>query len=209
MVLKYYHKGVNMKKYIYVIAIVLILLVLVGCQSKSQQANNEEDVTKGEVQDFSDVPDFYLNPPQADDKIYGVGVAKTQRLDLSKKLALSRARDDIAFQISAQVQSTINDYAQEGGESSNSQLITFIETVSRQIADTTLAGTTTEKIANSKDGTIYALVSFPKANILKAASEVFQRNEDAAFAEFKAREAFDRLDQQLNNNPTTSRPITE
>ena len=195
-----------MKIYTHIILMIFLFLVMLGCQSNSQE---KKESKANEVQDFSDVPDFYLNPPKADDKIYGVGVAKTQRLDLSKKLALSRARDDIAFQISAQVQSTINDYAQEGGEGDNSQLITFIETVSRQIADTTLSGTTTEKMANSKDGTIYSLISFPKANILKSANEVFQRNEDAAFAEFKAREAFERLDMQLNNNPTTSQPRTE
>lgn len=200
-----------MKKHIIFLCVMtLVLLALIGCASKkTDDEGSDSTSTVAEPQDFSDVPDFYLNPPQAGDKIFGVGVAKTQRLDLSKKLAVSRARDDIAFQIEAQVQSSISDYAQEGGEGTNSQLITFIETVSRQIADTTLAGTTTEKMSNSKDGTIYALVSFPKANILKAANDVFVRNEDAAFAEFKAREALDRLDAQLKDNPTISQPVTQ
>jgi hypothetical protein len=45
-------------------------------------------------------------------------------------------------------------------------------------------------------------VSFPKNNFLQASAEAFQRNEDAAFAEFKAQEALKMLDSQMTKNPS-------
>jgi len=46
-----------------------------------------------------------------------------------------------------------------------------------------------------------------KAQMVLAAEKAFQRNEDAAFAEFKADQALAKLDYQLENNPTVSEPV--
>ena len=46
-----------------------------------------------------------------------------------------------------------------------------------------------------------------KADLKAAAEEAFVRNEDAAFAEFKAAQALEKLDYQLENNPTVSQPV--
>ncbi len=189
--------GKCMKKTILIGSVALAMVtILYSCASK-----NNKIVSIGDV---GGVPEFFLNPPLSDSVIYGVGTAKTARLDLSRKMAIARARDDIAFQLQSQVESAIIDYAQESGSDNNSQLLSFSETVSRQIADQTLQGTRTEKIIAGEDGTLYALVSFPKANILKTADEIFSRNEDAAFAEFKAREALDYLDKTLTEKKTVA-----
>lgn len=149
----------------------------------------------------SDIPSWYLNPPQADDAIYGVGSGRMSKLDTSRTMAISRARNDIAFQVSATVKAAIYDYAQEAGVDNNNQVINFTETVSKQITETTLNGTKTEKVEVGKDGTVYALVSYPVNAFTDMAKEAFMRNEDAAFAEFKAGEALKKLDSELKNNP--------
>jgi hypothetical protein len=46
-----------------------------------------------------------------------------------------------------------------------------------------------------------------KAEMVMAAEAAFVRNEDAAFAEFKAASALEQLDYQLKNNPTVSEPV--
>lgn len=150
----------------------------------------------------SDLPSWYLNPPRAEDAIYGVGSAKMSSLDTSRRMAVSRAREDIAFQMNAAIEAAIVDYAQEAGVDDNTQVVNFVENISRQVSEVTLSGANPENVVQGSDGTIYALVSYSKNGFTEAASEAFQRNEDAAFAEFKADQAVDALDQQLEDNPT-------
>jgi len=162
-----------------------------------------------EVKPPSDVPKFYLNPPQADDAIYGVGSARMSKLDTSRKMAVARAREDIAFQVDATIKSAITDYAQEAGVDNNNQVISFVETISKQITNTRLSGAKTEDVYVAKDGTVFALVVYPLGEFLVDVEKEFSRNEDAAFAEFKADEAAKRLEYELKNNPPSSTPVTE
>ena len=172
--------------------VLLIALVLAGCAGAPEPTQEQAP---------SDVPAFYLNPPQADDAIYGVGSAKMATLDNSRRMAIARAREDIAFQMNAAIEAAIVDYSQEAGVDGGSQVISFVETISRQVTETTLQGTRSEEIAQGADGTVYALVSFPTNNFRDQTAQAFQRNGDAAFAEFKADQALQYLDSQLANNP--------
>jgi hypothetical protein len=175
------------------LAAVLAALVMASCTSSPGFSRE-------------DIPDFYLSPPMSKDFIYGVGEARMSTLSLSRTAALSRARDDIARQVQVLVKSAVSDYAQQAGEGSNQQALQFVETVSRQIASVTLSGTRTERMEPSRDGTVYALVSYPLSNMRDAARTEFTRNEGAAFAEFKADEALDRLDQEIRRNPPRPAP---
>ncbi|MEW5814398.1 MAG: hypothetical protein AB1798_03245 [Spirochaetota bacterium] len=189
-----------MKKMIVTSLLITILVCLFfACTTTSTSAEKPP----------SDIPDFYLNPPTADDAVYGVGSAKMAKLDMSRKMALARAREDIAFQIAASIKAAVTDYAQEAGVDDNNQVINFAETVSKQITNTKLTGAKTEKIAVGKDGTIYALVMYPVNQFVKDAESEFVRNEDAAFAEFKASEAVKRLENEIKTNPPKSKPVSE
>ena len=150
---------------------------------------------------FDDLPGFYLNPPTAEDAIYGVGDAKMSTLSMSRTMALSRARDDVARQVEVVVKNAITDYAQQAGAGRTEQTVNFAETVSRQLVEVTLKGLRTVEVATSKDGTIYALVEFSISSLMAEASDAFKRNEDAAFAEFKASQALERLNQEFDDNP--------
>lgn len=150
---------------------------------------------------MSDIPDFYLNPPTAEDAIYGVGDANMSSHSLSLSTAKSRATNDIARQVQVVVKSAITDYAQQAGAGRNDQTITFVETISRQIVEVELQGLRTIEVATGRDGTIYVLMEYPVREFLSDAESAFKRNEDAAFAEFKAAQALDRLNYELENNP--------
>jgi hypothetical protein len=130
-------------------------------------------------------------------------------LDTSRRMAVSRAREDIAFQMNAQIESAVIDYFQEAGVDDNTQVVNFVENISRQVTETTLSGARTEEVYASNDGTVYALVSYPLNGFLDAANEAFQRNEDAAFAEFKADQALEYLDSVTTNNPSQSGQTAE
>ena len=149
-----------------------------------------------------DIPDWYLNPPKVEDAIYGVGSAKMSTLQLSRTFAISRARDDIARQVKSIVKSVIIDYAQEAGAGKNDQTLNFAENISKQIADVSLENTRVIKVEVGKDGTVYALVEYQTKQFQELASNEFKRNENAAFAEFKAREAEKRLEEELSKENT-------
>ena len=151
--------------------------------------------------DTKDIPDWYLDPPLAEDAVYGVGDAQLSSMSMSKQTAQARARTDIAFQVETTVKAAITDYAQEAGEGDNKQAIEFVESISRQIADITLKGAKTVETYLAKDGRVFALVEYPLSSLLEAAEGEFKRNEAAAFAEFKADKALDKLNFELENNP--------
>ena len=69
-----------------------------------EPARNPHRNPKAEPQGAQfDAPDWFLNPPMADDAIYGIGTAKMSDLSRSRNVAISRARNDIAFQMNAQI----------------------------------------------------------------------------------------------------------
>jgi len=177
-----------MKKMLFLVVAAFIVFGFASCAS-------------GAGVNLNDVPEFYLNPPVAEDAIYGVGSAKMSSLDLSRTTAISRARDDIARQVEVSVKNAITDYAQEAGEGDNTQAIRFVETISRQIAQITLSGVKTVEVSVAKDGTVYALCMYPMNSLLDAASAEFRSNEAAAFAAFKADQALQALNHELENNP--------
>jgi hypothetical protein len=190
-----------MIKKIMFVFLAAMLMFMIGCSSSPD--------SNGDSQQASiDAPQFFLAPPSSDDAIYGVGVAKVGDIDKSRTMALSRARDDVARQIDILIKNAITDYSQDAGHDST-QTIKFIEIVSRQIVNTKLSGVKPKEMYPAKDGTIYALVEYKVNNFTADAAETFKRNEEAAFSEFKASQALEKLNYEIKNNPTKSEPNLE
>ncbi len=154
--------------------------------------------------DDDGLPRWVMAPPQADEMFYGVGMAKMSRQDASRRMAYARAREDIAFQMESQVAAAIVDYFQEAGAEDETQMLSFVETISRQVTETTLRDMDNVDLFIGPDGTFYALVAAPTQDFLDQAAAAFQRNEDAAFAQFQAQQALEFLDAQMRNNPTSA-----
>jgi len=176
---------------------VIAALVMTGCAS----APEEESAGPPERRDL---PEFFLNPPQPEDQFVGLGMAKLQDDNLSRTTALARARADIAAQVAVSVETMLTDYAQESGADNNTQTLTFVERITKEVADIELRGAVTKEQYPSNDGTWYVMVYFPRASMIDNVGEVFNRNEDAAFAEFKAQQALERLNAEVENNPPRS-----
>ena len=191
-----------MKKITIALLIVMVSLFAVSCASAPDPKVVEPQK--------SNLPDFVLNPPMATDAIYGVGYAKQSTFALSLKVAETNARADIAAQIETTIQAAITAYTQEAGVDDNTQVINFVESVTRQITDTTLSGATPQQRAPMDDGGVWVLMVYNKNALVESFEEIaeeFERSEDAAFAEFKAASALEKLDYQLANNPTQSKPV--
>ena len=159
-----------------------------------------------------DLPDFVLNPPISEDALYGVGYAKSENLAQAMTVAKTRARADIARQLETQIQSAVTDYFQESGLAENKQNLNFVESISREVTNKKLKNTTVVKQYPTKDGGVWVMVSFSKKEALQAFEETankFIRSDEAAYSEFKAREAAAMLDKLLKENPTKSEPVSQ
>lgn len=154
----------------------------------------------------SDIPDWYFNPPQQEDLIFGTGSARMSDLNMSINMAESRARQSLAFALNANVQAMITDYTSNAGTVENRSNLTFAETIGRQVSNARLAGTTVARRARGKDGTIYVLVSLNKADAARMAADIID-SEAAGYAEFKAMEALNRMEAQLENSAVKPKPI--
>lgn len=187
-----------MKKAMFTLAALMMVFALVSCGSDPAPADNNN--VRG-----MDVPDFFLMPPQADDAIYGIGVAKSSDLARARDLAASRARADIAKQVAVSVETMLTDYFQEAGVEGDTQSMQFIESITKEVASIELSGATTKEAYIAEDGNVYVMVEYPLNTFLEdQVADVFERNEGAAFAEFKAEQALERLNAELENNPPAS-----
>jgi len=177
--------------------IIITALGFPGCASKDNKAS--EGPAKS-----TDYPDFFLNPPAPEDQFVGLGMAKLQDENLSRTTALARARADIATQVSVSVETMLTDYAQESGSDGNAQTLSFVERISKEVASIELKESVTKSNYPAKDGTWFVMVYYPKDALLEKVGDIFARNEDAAFAEFKAQQALERLNAEVDNNPPMS-----
>ncbi len=195
-----------MKKFILFLSALTALVILAGCASSEPVAVEE---VKEDPMARRDLPEWFLNPPVSDEVIYGLGMAKMSSDSLSRDTAIARARRDVALQVSTRVQSMMTDYAQEAGAEGNTQTINFVESITKQVADVEIKGSVTEKVYAAVDGNWFAMVSYEKANMTEEVADIFSRNEDAAFAEFKADQALEMLEASLDNDPLKSSATAE
>ncbi|MDR1301585.1 MAG: hypothetical protein LBK43_03835 [Treponema sp.] len=176
----------------------LIVLSAVGCTSSpaSSKAGGQ-----------ADLPDFVMNPPLQEDAIFGIGSAKLSSDNQSLTMADARARQSLAFQLNANVQAMITDYARSAGTENSQASLEFSESIGRQLTQTTLSGAIAVKREKAKDGTLWVLMSYSKADAAKAAAGIIE-TEASKYAEFKAMEALKMMDQQLDRINTKPEAVT-
>jgi len=184
------------------LSILLVAMLMASCASAPPPPPAAEPVAE-QPPERRDLPQFFLNPPVYEDQIVGLGMAKMSSDSVSRQTAVARARTDIAFQMKARVESMLTDYFQEAGSGDDVQSIKFVESISKQITDVELSGSVTQEVYAAVDGNWFAMVTYPKTELVSEVGN-FIRNENAAFAEFKADEALRRLDASLDEKPLSS-----
>ncbi|MBT4270790.1 MAG: hypothetical protein HOD10_09035 [Candidatus Marinimicrobia bacterium] len=143
------------------------------------------------------IPGFFVNPPSNTDFIYGVGNAKKQNISLARQTATARARSEIASVVQVKVSTMIKDFLQESGGGENAQVLEFTEYVSKQVSSVALSGCTIKESVIGDDGMFYVLVEYPLSSLRQEAIKE-ARKKEALFNEFKARQSFDDLENELN-----------
>ena len=165
------------------------IFLLAGCASNR---SGSTETTK------SDLPDWWFNPATSETHFYAFAQAKKQNPSLAQKTATERARADIASQVEVSVKNELRDWMQESGVGDNAQALEFTENTTIAATNNSVNGSTADKFAQASDGTVYIRVSFSKEALEKELVDTAKRDE-ALYNEFKASQAFDRLDKKFSD----------
>ncbi len=171
--------------------IVSLFSILLFCFNCAGSRSGSTEMTK------SDTPEWWFSPAASETHYYAFGQAKKQNPSLAQKVATQRARDDISNQVKSNVQNEIRDYMQESGIGETAQALEFSENTTVAISDNVLQGAIPDKYYKAKDGTVYVRVSFAKDSVDKALLNSVKR-EEALYNEFKATQAFGRLEEKTS-----------
>ncbi|MDR1637288.1 MAG: LPP20 family lipoprotein [Treponema sp.] len=183
-----------MKKVFPVIAVLILALVALGCASQPAPA-------AAPVAPPATLPPW-INDIAPEDALWGIGSAKQSSQQMSMTMAETRARADIARQLSTTVEGMITDYTRDANMgTANQASIGLQESINRQLSQAKLTGARTDQRWSAPDGTLWTRVVYSKADAAKYAADSIKNvvdNDEARYAEFKAMEATKLMDEQLS-----------
>ena len=190
-----------MKKHCFLFAAIIgmSLVMLMGCFTT--------EVASSTSSANANMPGW-INDLPPNDEFWGIGLAKLQNESLARTTATSRARSDVAAQLSTLVQSMLTDYAREAGTLQNTTSIQFIESVTRNVVNMEVNGASPNKQEKMPDGTWWVRVVMKKADAQKQVSDIIE-SEASMYAEFKAQEALRMLDYQIGQTQSRPTPPSE
>ena len=199
-----------MNRLLYTVTLPMVLIIACGgstpprapvdMPSQSQAANPQTPM---------DVPNWFMMTPEPDDEyaVYATGEATSRKMNIAMQKATQQARANLGQSIKAKVQSLIESMVEEAGMGENVQITEFYSEASKSVSNETLSGATVIKkypYQTSSGGyRVYVLMGLKKAPFDNAASQaivskVKENQEEAMYASFKKTQAFNRLDEALD-----------
>jgi hypothetical protein len=185
-------------------ALAFVSMLFVSCGSTPEQ-RAEKAMAQGKIpvgKEGVPQPSWVNKTPKDAENFYAIGYANKSTKQISITAAEQDGRDQIARWIGVSVKNALTNYTNESGEAANTQTLAYFENISKQVSDQTLAGVERNEIWVDYEGGVYVLLMFPKANLNKSfedeTNKTFARNEAAAYAEFKAKDALSFLDKETS-----------
>lgn len=177
--------------------IVLAFALAAGCASSPSSGGGKAVIgANGDPQ-----PEWDRKLKKDADVHYFKGIGRTAETETAKRGA---ATADALAQLSrwkeAKIGSTLKDYVQEAGTVGNTQALQDFEQAVVAKAVANISGFKEEESWVDQNGIYHILYSYPNADVIndfKSTANTFVRNQAAAFAEFKADEAFRLLEAEM------------
>ncbi|KPA12923.1 conserved hypothetical protein, secreted [Candidatus Magnetomorum sp. HK-1] len=177
------------------------VFALTACQTPSTPYPSQG----GQEQANICVPEWVKNPKDTADAVYGTGEANLRNHALTMEAADGRARTQIVKTIKTKIDARFKDFMQESGVGEEAQSLQFVEALSKHISSETLHGCKIIQREFCPDGKIWSLAMLPLnevdkiKSITKQKSNDFVMNKKALFNEFKAKQAFDDFQKDLDS----------
>ncbi len=143
---------------------IVILAIVMGCAS-------------GLMHTKKSLPDWYLNTPDEETALYGIGESEGQDIGLTRLAAEAGARDEIARQIEIKISNMITSSMQAVG---NEVVADVVRTASSQVASLTASHIKIleREVITSKGGYIvYALATMPVESLKEQAQRTHEQKE--------------------------------
>ncbi len=157
-----------------VIIILISVLLLASCVTKSPYITEHPEFTE------DGAPYWTVLTPINKDRYYGVGMGQLSNPINSKMRAEAQARDEIARQVSLLINTAVKNYTNEAGLTNNTQELTAFESISLQVANTTLRNVIIENTYTDPDtNAIWVIASYEKRYLedaYKAEAENLKRS---------------------------------
>lgn len=139
--------------------------------------------------------------PSSTGAICGVGIAdKTiTSASMARSVAQGRARTELARSLELRVKAMLKDYQSATTQAETGISEQYVEDTSKQVTDTTLAGTRLEDTWTAPDGSLYALVVLDVETFKQALDRMDQLSEQVrAAVKARADKAFNELDAEID-----------
>lgn len=152
----------------------------------------------------SAMPEFMVNPPKADGKIFGSGTAEKSSFQLAKEAADTRACREVGRVLDQRVRSVLKDFMSESGaEVESAEVLEFVESTSKAVTDVQMAGCTIKE-REHKEGdahTVYSLAEYDLSASKQLVKDMAHKNlatKEALYNRLRADQAFEKLDVELD-----------
>jgi len=146
-------------------------------------ASNGSDTNQPTI---GDKPSWWFNPATSESHYYAFAEARNQ------KWATEEAIGGISRQVKTYVNNEIRTWVREIGMEDNPQLNRFVEETSISTSENAISGSVPDEY-DEKNGKVYIRVSYEKDKVEKELL-IETKKEDVLYNEFKASQAFDRLE---------------
>ena len=199
-----------MNRLLYTTTLLMVFIISCGGSTPPPAPVDMPSQARGAApQTPMDVPDWFMMTPEPDDvyAVYATGEATSRKMNIAMQKSTQQARANLGQSINAKVQSLIESMVEEAGMGENVQITEFYSEASKSVSNETLSGATVVKkypYQTSSGGyRVYVLMGLKKAPFDNAASQaivskVKENQEEAMYATFKKTQAFNRLDEALD-----------
>ena len=199
-----------MNRLLYTITLSMVLIIACGGSTPPRAPVDMPSQSQAAApQTPMDVPNWFMMTPEPDDEyaVYSTGEATSRKMNIAMQKATQQARANLGQSINAKVQSLIESMVEEAGMGDNVQITEFYSEASKSVSNETLSGAIVIKkypYQTSSGGyRVYVLMGLKKAPFDNAASQaivskVKENQEEAMYATFKKTQAFNRLNEALD-----------
>ena len=152
-----------MKRASLIIAALLVALLVVSCASSGGGSSSATKPAERKV--GAGIPQFVKDAIKTapEDALIGIGTAKMGTLSLSRTAAMTRARAEIARQMSSLIQDMVRDYT-ASSEMDPSATISFTENITTSLSKAELKGASSVAEDMDENGNYWTVVMLTKQN---------------------------------------------
>jgi hypothetical protein len=179
----------------------LLALSITGCNNKEPKAAEPAQAQFGCKQENVPAPKWTCMPI-SETSFLGVGIASKSAAGMGhmRRVALANGRSDLAQQIKSQVKDKIETYINTTGVGGSETVDSVTTSVSKQIANVNLEGSSGIDTWTAPSGALYILVAVNKKGVNKQIQNNIKtsfNNDNALYQEFKSKNALKELSKEF------------